>query len=211
MRRERIDPYAVPEPWRRFVQDAVVATTRFDEVVRRSAPGPLRDHMADVGARVAAGARECWTIAQHGAALDAAHEALDPVATSVAMRKIQDERRQYIASSRPGTAGSAAPAKPDDGRLQAMDEAESSLATRLQSAKRIEEVTERVTERLRTLTSRLNEAVAGAVEVSLGASDAMVAGRVADDVDGVVHELASLRQAIEETDGTPPTGPAPAP
>ena len=41
-RRERIDPFTLQEPWRRYVQEALQARNRFDEAVGRTRPGPLR-------------------------------------------------------------------------------------------------------------------------------------------------------------------------
>jgi hypothetical protein len=45
-RGERIDPFTLQEPWRRYVQEALQARNRFDEAVGRTRPGPLRDHLA---------------------------------------------------------------------------------------------------------------------------------------------------------------------
>src|ERR1700722_13044867 len=71
-RPEVIDPYAVTEPWRSFVRESQTAQAKFDQAVVRCRPGPLRDRLGDVSARVHDGARECWRVAHLGAALDAA-------------------------------------------------------------------------------------------------------------------------------------------
>jgi hypothetical protein len=60
-------------------------------------------------------------------------------------------------------------------------------------------------DRLRLLDARLDELVAKAVEVSVGAADS---SWLSNEVDGVVGELESLRLAIEDTNsaaaGRPP-------
>src|SRR5947207_10417598 len=59
---DRIDPFRVNDPWRKFVQEAVAAQTRFDRTVDRMRPGPLQDRLRDVGTRLAEGVHECWRI-----------------------------------------------------------------------------------------------------------------------------------------------------
>ena len=39
----RIDPFALREPWRFFVRDAIRAQTRFTDALTDTEPGPLRD------------------------------------------------------------------------------------------------------------------------------------------------------------------------
>ena len=65
-RRERIDPFTLQEPWRRYVQEALQARNRIDEAVGRTRPGPLRDHLAEIAARMHTGVDECWLIAKRG-------------------------------------------------------------------------------------------------------------------------------------------------
>src|SRR5207302_6037710 len=67
-RREQIDPYAVPDPWRRFVRESLTAETKFNQAVRRHPAGPMRDRLFSVGRRVDDAVRECWRVAQLGSA-----------------------------------------------------------------------------------------------------------------------------------------------
>jgi hypothetical protein len=195
-RSEPIDPYAVPDPWRRFVRESLTAQTKFDQAVARCPPGPMRERLEMVSRRVHDGVRECWRVAHLGAALDAALAGLDPKATSLEMRRLQDTFRPY---------GEAAPGSMAETR----DQTEAALAAQLQAAHRVEAAAQRATDRLRLLTADLNAAVASAVELSLDASDPASAGALADNVDTVVGELESLRQALEETtSGRPATGSA---
>ena len=48
-RGERIDPFTLGEPWRRFVQGAMQAEARFDQAVRSARSGPLRDRLEEIG------------------------------------------------------------------------------------------------------------------------------------------------------------------
>src|SRR5919106_2442022 len=56
-RGERIDPFTLQEPWRRYVQEALQARNRFNEAVARTRAGPLRDHLAEIAARMQTGAQ----------------------------------------------------------------------------------------------------------------------------------------------------------
>src|SRR5688500_4708505 len=67
---ERIDPFALSDPWRRMVIDAQQAQSRFRQAVERSKPGPLRDRLSDLGARFEEALRECWRIACQGDSLE---------------------------------------------------------------------------------------------------------------------------------------------
>src|SRR6266849_11043275 len=42
-RPEPIDPFALADPWRRFVREALTAQSKFGQTVTRWPPGPLRD------------------------------------------------------------------------------------------------------------------------------------------------------------------------
>jgi hypothetical protein len=188
---EPIDPYAVPEPWRSFVQEAVTAQTRFAQTVERGQPGPLQDRLREVAARVGDGVRECWRAAHLGASISAVLAGLDPPTISRQLRAVQDERRR---------AGSS-PASAD-----ALDQSEAALAGRLQAARRMEATVQRTTDRLRVLTAQLDEAVADAVQLSLAAGDPTGAQPIAGSVEAVVGEIESLRQAMEEAEAAPTTG-----
>ena len=67
---ERIRPNLLSPPWRAFVTQALTAQARFQRAVRRTRPGPLRDHLDALGRRLADGVQESWRIARQGDALD---------------------------------------------------------------------------------------------------------------------------------------------
>jgi hypothetical protein len=112
------------------------------------------------------------------------------------LRALQGLRRQRLAAGQ---------------STEALDQTESALAVRLQSGRRIQAAGQRATDRLRVVTAQLNEAVASAAEVSLGATDAITAGTLAANIDTVVVEIEALRKALEETQAAPTTGTAPSP
>jgi hypothetical protein len=189
-RPEPIDPYAVPDPWRDFVREAQGARTKFVEVVAQYRPGPLRQRLDEVAARVDDAVRECWRVAHLGAALDVATSNLDPAGTSSELRGVQDERQRLLAASPAASTTS-------------LDDTEASLAARLQSGRRVEAARQRALDRLRMATAQLNEAVASAAELSLEATDAGAAEPVAGHVDSVVAEIESLRRGLEEAETAP--------
>ena len=185
-RGERIDPSAVGEPWRHFVADALQARARFSQTVARARPGPLRDRLADLGGRLDQVVTECWRIARQGDALEEALRQLDVTAVRAELAQVQAERR---------SAGAG------DGA--ALERAERSVQAQLASAERLERVSRDARTRLRVLNAQLDEAVARAVELSLQAADTSDLSPLSADVDSLVGELESLRQALEETAATP--------
>ncbi len=75
------------------------------------------------------------------------------------------------------------------------------IEAQLASAQRLAEVSTDARNRLRLLNAQLDEAVARAVELSVQTGDASALSPLTDDVDNLVGELESLRQALEETGG----------
>ena len=63
---ERPQPNQLSEPWRGYAQQAQDAKKRFDGVVESVAPGPLRDRLTTVSARLDEGVDESWRIARRG-------------------------------------------------------------------------------------------------------------------------------------------------
>ena len=183
-RRVEVDPAMVREPWRSLVRQAQRAETRFDQVVASTDPGPLRDRLAEVDARIAVGVDECWRIAQRGNELHAALADFD-----VGELRAQLARAEADAARAPSRA-----------ELRGTAEA---LRSQLASAERLATVARDAEDRLRRLAAQLNEAVARAVELSLQSPDVGTLQPLGSDVDSLVGELESLRVALEETGGIP--------
>ncbi|HET6949989.1 MAG TPA: hypothetical protein VFI47_06430 [Acidimicrobiales bacterium] len=181
-RPERIDPFTLHEPWRRFVQEAVQASNRFDRAVDRTPAGPLRDRLSEIAARVRTGVDECWRIANQGEALVEARRGID-VATV-------DRRLTQARSAAPGDESAAGTV--------------ASLEVQKATAERLDRVIDRARSQLRLLDARLDEAVARTLELSAhGAVEGTGPGAagLGADVDGVVTEMEALRLALEETSG----------
>jgi hypothetical protein len=62
------------------VREALDAQARFDRAVAGADRGPLRDRLAEIGARVDDGVAECWRIALRGQELEEALAQLVPAA-----------------------------------------------------------------------------------------------------------------------------------
>jgi len=172
----RITPERLNDPWRTFVVEALDAQNRFDRAVASLRPGPLQVRLREVGARLHDGVESCWRIAGRGDDIDRALISLDTTATQHELRELRH-----------------APSTPTTQRTI------ESLEAQVASAQRLGAVSTDARDRLRLLDARLDEMVARAVELSVSSdSDADVTG-LGSDVDGLVGELESLRQAIEET------------
>lgn len=176
-RTDRVEPFALSEPWRGFVVDAQRAKVRFDSVVADMSSGPLRDRLAGLATRLDDGISESWRIAKRGHDISAALARLDTVRTraELAQVRVQLDGR----SPTPATAKTI-----------------QSLEAQIASADRLQATADDARDRLRLLDARFDELVARAVEVSVGSGDSEVLG---NDVDGLVTELESLRMALEET------------
>ncbi len=190
----RIDPFAVDEPWRRFVSDALSARRRFDEAVRTMDRGPLRDRLDEIASRLDDGVDETWGVARRGHNLMAARRSIDAAAIDA-----------ELAQAEAIAAGSHDP--------RAAQTVEALRAQRA-SADRMDRVIEDTVNTLRLLDARLDEAVTRAIELSSGSVDATHASAVDGEVDGIVGEMESLRAALEEAGaagGSPSPMPAPTP
>ena len=184
-RPERIDPFTLHDPWRRFVQDALQARNRFAEAVTRVQPGPLRDRLEEIEARMQTGVDECWQVARRGEALTRARRGID----------LADVDRRLAQAEGTGDTGGVAPAQP------AIVEA---LQVQRSTAQRLDGVIDGAQAELRLLGARLDEAVARTLELSAhaGAEAGAVTG-LGSDVDDLVSEMESLRLALDETGAAP--------
>jgi hypothetical protein len=172
-RTERIDPFTLHDPWRRFVQEALQSRARFAQALDRAPAGPLRDRLDEIGERVQAGVEQCWLIARRGHALVVARRGID----------VADIDRELGQLGRSGP-GAGLPA-----------EAQRAAAARL------DQVIDSAQTELRLLDARLGEAVARTLELSAQAGTDADATRVTGleaDVEGVVSEMEALRQALDE-------------
>ena len=175
-RRDRIDPFALSEPWRRLTTETVSARDRFRATVQRTSEGPIRDRMESLVPQIDESVHEAWETARAGHALSDAYKRLDPGA---AAREIERVRA----------------ASPSDAR----DRTLASLERQLDSARRMNETIETTEAQLRLLNERLDESVAQCIELSVGAYRADGFDQVSGSLGRINDELEALRGAVAET------------
>jgi hypothetical protein len=178
---ERIDPFTLSDPWRRYVVEAQEARKRFDQAVRRAESGPLRDRLKEIGERLEVGVRECWRIARHAETLTEARRTID-------VRRITWELQQVAPRARGRN--------PDPSVAATVEALQAQLAT----ASRMDQTLADAESRLRLLDARLDEAVTRAVELSVQAQDLTDLAGLEGEVDSVVTDMEALRLALRETE-----------
>ena len=182
-----IDPFAVKEPWRSFVNDAVKARRRYDDAIEDMQPGPLKERLVEIGGRLDTGLVEVWNIAKRGQIIADARRHMNP-----------DEARWEMGQlAPPGTT-----ITPGSTNEQTM----ASLQAQVAAAERMDKVIRDTIDRLRLLDARFDETVTRAVELSVDSpATGTGIGGLGDDVDGMVTEMEALRQALDETDQASPS------
>ena len=176
---QHIDAFALRDPWRTFVSNAQKARRKFDDAVHSAHSGPMRERLTEIGARLDDAVDECWRVARQGQALSDARTNLDTT----------DAQRE-LASLDTSSASYAKTAE--------------ALQAQIASGQRLDTTINDARDRLRLLDARMDEAVARAVELSVGAADADLGG-LGSDVDGLVGDMEALRQGLEETEQAEPS------
>ena len=178
-----IEPRAVAQPWRAFVDRALENRSRFHRAVRSARSGPLAARLGEIGRRVDAGVEESWEVAQRAHALTQARRQIDVAGVT---EQLQAARR---ALSAPDLPARMAPT---------YERTVESLEAQLATARRMEEVITQANAELGLLDARLGEAVTRAVELGARAGDVGELGQLGEDVESLVHEMEALRQALDE-------------
>jgi hypothetical protein len=182
---DRVDPFAVGEPWRRYVQSSQSARTRFSSAVDSAPSGPLRDRLESIGERINEAALEIWVIAKDGHSLNGALKAVNIT-----------EINQRVVAATEALKGAA----PE--RLPSLQASLDSAIARQQSAQRLSVQRTSLEDRLRELDGKLDELSARGIELSVSGSTADAdpgLDTLRSDVDNVIVEMEALRQAIVET------------
>jgi hypothetical protein len=185
----RMDPFAVNEPWRHAVLDAIRAQGRFTSAIKTFREGPLKAAVSSVASRLDDAVNECWRVAQQGQLMTEARSAIND-------REVIWELQQARTALGTGS--------PNDTQARRIR----SLESQLETAARMDALIESTKDQLDLLNARLDESVTRAIELSVSGRQGGV-DSLGDDVEGIVDELSSLRLAIEDVDGA--GGPAPAP
>ena len=132
----RIDPFALQEPWRRYVQSSLSAQARYDRTVEATPDGPLRVHLSDIGTRLEQGVDEVWQVACRGDDMDRGLKTLDVRGAQGELDRLDKE--------------------PTGSHTAATREA---LVAQLATAARMKAVSTDARDRLRLLDARLDELV----------------------------------------------------
>ena len=186
---EQIRPRSLSQPWRGFVEGAQESRNRCARAAESLRPGPLQDRLRDVSSRLDQAVAECWRVARQGDALEDALRQLDPDSVRAELAEVRAERAGAEGASR-----------------ASLVRAEEAIQAQLASAERLARVARDARSRLRELDAQLDGAVAQAVELSVSSGDTSQLSPVAADVESVVGELESLRQALAETSAPPAAG-----
>ncbi len=177
--RPSVDPFALGEPWRHFVQSAQRSRTRLRATVDGLHAGPLRERLTATADRLDHAVDETWRIARRGDEIDDAVRRLDPTRLR---SQLETLRKQS-----------------DTAPTEQLTAAIASVESQLESADRLKQRATDAADRLRLSQARLDELVARTSEVAIGAVDTQA---YADDVDDLVIEVESLRLALDETGGS---------
>ncbi|HEX3087773.1 MAG TPA: hypothetical protein VHQ23_03905 [Ilumatobacteraceae bacterium] len=164
-----IDPFALSEPWRRYVSAAQSAQRRYNEIVKATAPGPLRTSMESITRNVQRGVEECWLIAKRGDEVDRALSRLDSTELQARLDASTD------------------------------DATRASLQAQLDAAKRIRATRDDTDRQLRLLNTRLGELLAQAAEVSVGTDTTSDLGSAVDDVVTQMESLRLAIEDVNNT------------
>ncbi|MEM9521484.1 MAG: hypothetical protein AAGA37_19390 [Actinomycetota bacterium] len=169
----RIDPFAVREPWRFFVRDAISARNRFAEALADATDGPLRTRLVEIGAALNQGVEECWEAALKGQQL-----------TDAARRIPVAQLRRDLAD------------------LDDDDPRRSGIEAQLASHARLAEREERTRVELERLDVRLDESVTRATELGTRAGGSGELDAVEESITDVVGALEALRLGLDDVEGT---------
>lgn len=185
----KIDPFAVNEPWRHAVIDAVRARSRFTTAIKTFREGPLKDSVTAVADRLDDAVNECWRVAQQGQLMADARRAIND-------REVTWELQQ----ARNNVTADVGPDHVQSQRIR-------SLESQLETATRMDRLIDSTKDQLDLLNARLDESVTRAIELSVSNQRSGV-GTVGNDVGSIVDDLTHLRVAMQDLEGS--AAPAPA-
>jgi hypothetical protein len=171
-----IDPFALSEPWRQIMQQAQGAGRKLRTTVAAADDGPLKATMQGIADQLERGLAEAWAVARRGDEIDDAVRRLDPTALRSKLATLQ--------------AQAAASPSPEH------DAAIASVERQIATTERLKAQSAETAATLQLTQTQLDELVARANEVQIGAVDTAAYQR---DVDDLVIKLEALHQAVEET------------
>jgi len=173
-RARSIDPFAVGEPWRHMVRNALSAANRMRATVDRTSAGPLKDRLGTIADQLDEGVDDAWEVAQRGHTLSGARGRLDVSSLQTRLDSAEESGDDALATS---------------------------LSAQLESAQRFDAGIADTASRLELITTRLEEAAVRGEELSAGGGSAESLDPLASQVVDVVDSLEALRLAVDELGG----------
>jgi hypothetical protein len=171
-----IDPFVLSEPWRQLMQQAEGSGRKLRATVVGAEGGPLKTTLEAIAKQLEHGLSEAWAVAKWGDEIDDAVRRLDPTAL-----------RSKLATLRQ---------RAEDAPSHESDAAVASVERQIESADRLKQQSTDTADRLRLTQTQLDELVARASEVTVGAVDTASYER---EVGDLVVKLEALHQAVTET------------
>jgi hypothetical protein len=165
----RIDPFALREPWRFFVRDALNARQRFAEALDGADAGPLRERLLEIEAQLDHAVTVTWDVARRGQQLTDARRRIDVAALERTLSSTSADDPRYSAASAQ---------KASHDRLRAREE--------------------QTRERLEIIDARLDETIVRAGELATRTGGSLELDELAGRITGMVDELDTLRIALDE-------------
>lgn len=165
----RIDPFALREPWRFFVRDALNVRQRFTEALAGADPGPLRARLHEIETDLDQAVGVTWEVARRGQQLTDARRRIDIAALDRTLESTPADDPRHTA---------AAAQKASHGRLRSREE--------------------RTREQLEILDARLDETIVRAGELATRTGGSLELDELAGQITGMVDELDALRLALDE-------------
>lgn len=179
----RVDPFAIAEPWRQYVQSAQQSKLRFERAAAATSSPVIRTRLFSLSERVNEAVAQCWTVAQRANQLDATMRGIDLTRIRTEIDGAQHDIDRNT----------------DPARTPLLASTLSSLKAQLASAERMRASAVTTEDKLRELDAKLDELVARGTEISVSATSENDLGTLGSDVDNVVTEMEALRQAMDET------------
>lgn len=165
----RIDPFALREPWRFFVRDALSAQRRLNEALGAAEPGPLRVRLEEIEGRLSHAVAVTWDVARRG-------------------QQLTDARNRINVAKLDRTLAATEPADPRHAAARAQKESHARLRAREDDTRA----------RLEIIDARLEETITRVGELATRTGGAIEIDRLGEQVDGMVDELDTLRIALDE-------------
>lgn len=165
----RIDPFALREPWRFFVRDALSAQRRLTEALGDADDGPLRTRLLELEGQLTHAVDVTWAVAQRG-------------------QQLTDARNRINVAKIERTLSTTEAGDPRHTAAQAQKDSHARLSERENDTR----------DRLEIIEARLDETITRVGELATRTGGAIEIEQLAGQVDGMVDELDSLRIALDE-------------